>query len=302
MLSCGALEGIGPSHEAGIMQINRLSSVFTALIRPAEGANVGLIHTPQGMVLIDTASSAAEIRSLLDAISISARQVSLVINTHSHSDHTWGNQLFDCPILAQRACRHAMQSALGAEWSPATFQSYIADLEQTDPQKARDFRQVVDSLVIKLPDRVFEDRFEGELGDVRYEVIHYGGHSPGLSVVWLPESKALYASDLIFQGRYPYIFDADIPRWISALETLRGYQAGMVIPGHGLPCGDADILVLRDYLQCTWEMAERHFRLGHSAEEASIDPAFPIFPGEKYERLHRANIIHMYNLVQRKNH
>jgi cyclase len=218
----------------------------------------------------------------------------MVVNTHSHSDHTWGNQLFTCPILAQRLCQERMQSNLKSEWSPEAFQSYISDLEKTDPKKAEDFRRTVKSLQIKPPDQVFDDRFEGELDGLRYEIIHMGGHTPDSSLLWLPEKRVLFASDLIFQGRYPYIFDADIPVWIAGLSRLLEFEAEVIIPGHGVRCGEAEIIRLREYLQHTWELTDKHIRSGHSVEETTADPAYPFFAAEKYERLHQANIRYMY--------
>ena len=280
------------------MEIIRIDSLATAFIRPDDGANVGLIHTSNGMILIDTTSSPAEIQALFDAVDLDKKEVHLVVNTHSHSDHTWGNQLFSCPILSHRLCREKMRFNLKNEWSLETIQSYITDLEKTDPQKAEDFREIVKGLQIKLPDQVFEERFTEELGGLRYEIIHMGGHTPDSSIVWLPEKRVLFASDLIFQGRYPYIFDADIPAWISALSRLLEFEAEVIIPGHGVRCGEAEIIVLRQYLQHTWRLTEEHIRLGHSVEETSSDPTIPVFPGEKYERLHQANIRYIFGQLQ----
>jgi len=50
------------------MEIIRIDSVATAFIRPAEGVNAGLIHTREGMILVDTTSSAEEITSILNAV------------------------------------------------------------------------------------------------------------------------------------------------------------------------------------------------------------------------------------------
>jgi cyclase len=276
------------------MEIVRINSLITAFIRPVEGVNAGLIHTPKGMILVDTTSSPAEIKALLDALEARPEEVRLVINTHSHSDHTWGNQVFTCPILANRACFERMQSALKNEWSPAVFQSYLSDLKKTDPQKADDFRRTLKDLHITLPSKVFDERLEGELGEVNYEVVHLGGHTPDLSVVWLPESRVLFASDLIFQGRYPYVFDADIPLWIIRLKELLEFEASVVIPGHGVVCGEVEILALRQYLQDTWDLTAEHIRKGHSPDETAADPAYPRFAEQKYERLHQANIRYMY--------
>jgi cyclase len=276
------------------MEIIKIDSHITAFIRPDVGANVGLIHTPKGMILIDTTSSPAEIQALFMAVDARVEDVCLVINTHFHSDHTWGNQLFTCPILTHRICQERMQSSLINEWSLEELQSYITDLEKTDPKKAEDFRQVVMGLQVKLPDQVFEERFNGELGGLKYELIHMDGHTPDSTIVWLPDGRVLFAADLIFQGRYPYIFDADIPAWIEALGKLLEFDAEVIIPGHGVRCGEAEINTLQKYLQHTWDLTEEHIHLGHSAVETSADPAFPFFAADKYERLHQANIRYMY--------
>jgi cyclase len=277
------------------MKMITIGSLVTAFIRPEEGANVGLIHTPKGKILIDTSSSPAEIQALFDAVDVRIEEVSLVVNTHSHSDHTWGNQLFTCPILAHRLCQEQMRVNLNNDWSMEVLHSYISDLEKTDPKRAEDFCRTIENLHIKLPDQIFEDRYEAELGGLKYEIIQLGGHTPDLSVVWLPEKRLLFASDLIFQGRYPYIFDADIQAWIIALSRLLEFDAELIIPGHGVMSGEPEINKLSEYLQHTWQLTGEHIQLGHSVEETSIDPAFPYFAAGKYERLHQANICYMYN-------
>ena len=278
------------------MEIIHIDPIFTAFIRPKDGANVGLVHTPKGMILIDTTSSPAEMQALLSAVGARPEEVQRVVNTHFPADHTWGNQLFTCPILAHRLCRERMRSELAGEWSQAALQSHLAELEGTDPKKSRELHQVLENLHIQLPDEVFDDRFETSLGGVQVELIHMGGHTPDTSIVWLPEQKVLYASDLIFQGRYPYIFDADIPAWIQALDHLLVFGAETIIPGHGVLCGAAEIMQLRQYLQGSWDLTAEHIRLGHSAEATSADAGFPVFPGEKYDRLHVANIRRMYQM------
>jgi cyclase len=190
-----------------------------------------------------------------------------------------------------------MRTALTNEWSPETFRSYLADLEKTDLKKAKEFSSTLKDLHITLPDKVFDEQFEGESGGLKYQVIHLGGHTPDLSVVWLPESRVLFASDLIFQGRYPYIFDADIPTWIDRLNQLMRFNASAIVPGHGVMCGETEIIHLREYLQETWDHTAEHIHAGHSPEETAADLAFPIFHENKYERLHRANIYYMYKQI-----
>jgi cyclase len=279
------------------MEIIRIDSLATVFIRPLEGVNAGLIHTPKGMILVDTTSSPAEIKTLFEAVDAHLDEVRLVINTHFHSDHTWGNQAFTCPIMAHRLCLERMQSGLNNEWNPEALQSYLSDQEKTDPKKADDFRRTLKDLCITLPNQVFEERFEGELGGLNYQIIHLGGHTPDLCVVWLPDRRVLFASDLIFQGRYPYIFDADIPVWIARLSQLMVFDALALIPGYGVMCVEAQISALRNYLQETWDLTHEHIRQGHDPDETAADPAYPRFAEQKYERLHQANIRYMYSQI-----
>ena len=279
------------------MQVVDIDAHVKAFIRPQDGANVGLIQSKEGMLLIDTASSPAEIRDLLSAVVTQPAQVSRVINTHFHTDHTWGNQLFDCPILAHRLCLERMHLNLQDEWSEAELHAYQAELEKTNPQKAEEVRLLLQELRIKLPDHVFEQQTEAEIGDIRYRVIHMGGHTPDSAIVWLPEQGVLFASDLIFQGRYPFLFDANIPDWVAALQRLAEYQARVIIPGHGVLCTDTDIAHLKNYLQETWERVAVHIRLGHSPEETVTDASFPFFAPGKYEKLHQANIRYIYDQI-----
>ena len=95
------------------MQMMEVSPGVVAFVRPTEGANASLIRTGEGIVIVDTTSCAADMMGLLDVARASPAEACLAINTHQHSDHTWGNQLFDCPIVAHRLCREAMELFVG---------------------------------------------------------------------------------------------------------------------------------------------------------------------------------------------
>lgn len=113
-------------------------------------------------------------------------------------------------------------------------------------------------------------------------------------MVWLPEAKVLFAGDLIFEGRYPYLSDADVPALIAALKRLPEFGAQAIVPGHGLLCGKAEIAALLDYLEVTWALTADHLAQGHSEDEAVADPSYPRYAERFAERLHEANIRVMY--------
>jgi glyoxylase-like metal-dependent hydrolase (beta-lactamase superfamily II) len=60
----------------------------------------------------------------------------------------------------------------------------------------------------------------------------------------------LFAGDLVFRSRIPYVGQADSRHWIVALERLLSFDAGVVVPGHGPLSQQArqDMQLTRDYL------------------------------------------------------
>lgn len=265
-----------------------------AFLRPDEGANVGLIRTAAGVVVVDTTSCPADMRALLNAVGVSVTDVALVINTHQHSDHTWGNQVFDCPILAHELCKVAMAANLGGAWRLETIRAAIEARGEREPQWTAEMRHKIEGLEITLPTETLSERRDLEIGGVRLEVIHMDAHSPGLCVVWLPDAGVLYASDLIFQGRYPFIADADLPELLSALKRLPEFGAQTIVPGHGVLCGEAEIEALWAYYQETWARTIDHLAQGHSADEAAADSAYPRYAEGAAERYHETNIRLVY--------
>lgn len=257
------------------MHIETFSPGIKAFIRPDEGANIGLIHTDEGYILIDTPTFPLDMRNLLDAAKIAASDVKLVINTHYHADHTWSNQVFDCPITAHRLCRETMEIKLKDAWSPAGIEKMLSEYEKEDPEAAAETRGKLGNLTVRLPTEVMEGRKVMQWGDVRLELIHMGGHTPDSIIVYLPNEKVLFAGDLLFIDRYPYIDEANIPNLIEALKKLLEFGTKVTVPGHGPLCGGDEIIELRDYLEKTWQWTKAQLQAGRSLAEIAADTSAP---------------------------
>ena len=69
-------------------------------------------------------------------------------------------------------------------------------------------------------------------------------------MVYRPGEKVLFAGDLVFRSRVPYVGQADSRQWILALEKLLGFDAAAIVPGHGPISKEArkDMQLTRDYL------------------------------------------------------
>lgn len=251
------------------MESHKLALGITAFIQPEGGSSAGLIQTKDGYVLIDTTSRPGDIQEFLAEVGVSPSDVIQVLITHSHSDHTSGIPLFDCPVLAHKLTRQR-----------------IAKRGTARAKK-------------QIPSETFEKRREIEIGGVQIGFIHVGGHTPGSSVVWLPESKVLFSGDLIFEGRYPFLATANIPDLMKALKFLLTFNSEVIVPGHGLLCGDEAVLGQLAYIEDTWARTDDHLAKDHSMEEAVNDPSYPKYSELGYPRLHEWNIEVVYRQLKK---
>lgn len=239
-------------------------------VHPEGRSNCGMIQTTEGVVLVDTTARPVDIQAYLGLAEVSAADICLILLTHSHSDHTSGIPLFDCPVLAHKLTRQR--------------------IAKRGTDRARK----------QMPTKVFEDRRDLDVGGVKLEVIHAGGHTPGSSVVWLPETRVLFVGDLIFEGRYPFLATAHVPNLMEALRWIPSFGAQVIVPGHGILCGNEEVIRQLDYIERTWALTAEHIASGRGVEEAVHDPAYPRCAELGFERLHAWNIEVIYRQLKKQ--
>ena len=252
------------------MYMHKISSGITAFFDPGGRSSCGMISTPEGIVLVDTTARPVDIQQCLDLAGTTPEEIQMVLITHSHSDHTSGIPFFSCPVLAHKLTRQRIRKR-GTERARAQ--------EPTD---------------------VFEDRVELEFGDKKVEMIHTGGHTPGSSIVWLAEEQVLFAGDLIFEGRYPFLATANVEKLMEVLRWLPELGARSIVPGHGVLCTNEEVYKQLEYIESTWNLTAKHIEMGHSLSEAVNDPDYPIYSARGYEKLHSWNIKVIYKQLEKK--
>lgn len=272
------------------------------VIRPGIGVlhgrvNAGFVAGSEAAVVIDTMNSPADGREVLALLRRhTAAPVMAVLNTHHHSDHTWGNQVFGAPVIATETCRQVMAENLTNEWTDARLVEWRRSLGE---DRLRDLR-------ITMPTITYSRGVNLHLGRspdgpaARVEALATGGHAPGHSMVLLPEHGVLFAGDLLFVGRYPFARQAHTATWIAALERIRRIAPEVLVPGHGPVCDRARALAEADrhisYLQGSREQVDRLLDQGWDRDAILARAAeFPRYPGEGYERLHAANLAAFVN-------
>ena len=68
----------------------------------------------------------------------------------------------------------------------------------------------------------------------------------------------------------PYMGNGYFSEWVETLELLKGFDFDWIIPGHGEPFQDRNIIDYRQsYLRDFWERVQEQYKAGVSAEEAA---------------------------------
>ena len=90
------------------MPLDRLSNSVYAHVYPDPSlpdSNKGYIICDKYVLVVDATCLLANVRNDLEELrKITNRQVRYLINTHYHYDHTYGNCLFSCEIIAHAEC------------------------------------------------------------------------------------------------------------------------------------------------------------------------------------------------------
>ncbi|MDO5502005.1 MAG: MBL fold metallo-hydrolase [Actinomycetia bacterium] len=210
-------------------------------------ANITLIGSERGLIVVDTHGSAAMGREVLgDIRALGPSRVHAVVNTHWHFDHTFGNVAFrevdpEVPIHA-----HAEAARNLAEWGPARAERFRRD---GGPRA----QEVLETELV-IPDHTFSTFHVLDLGDREVELIHPGrGHTGGDLVVRVPDAGVLAAGDLVEESGPPaYGSDSWPLEWGETLTMVLALTTPTmtVVPGHGAPV-DQDF-VRRQHASIDW--------------------------------------------------
>jgi len=204
-------------------------------------SNAGFVVTPQGVLVVDALGSPTLAAELIAAIrAVTPQPIRYVVVTHYHADHIYGLQTFK----ALGATVIAHRSALGYLNSDTARLRLQASREELFPW--------IDEATRLVPaDRWLDADTTLELGGEIFHLHHVGpAHTPEDLVVHAEHAGVMFAGDLVFRGRIPFVGQADSRQWIASLGRLITLQPRIVVPGHGPISTDpvADLQLTRDYL------------------------------------------------------
>ncbi|AGA34610.1 SoxH- like protein [Thioalkalivibrio nitratireducens DSM 14787] len=208
-------------------------------------SNAGFVTTGEGVVVYDALGTPALGFELIRRIrEVTDEPIRYVIAGHYHADHIYGLQAFadhtDAHIIAQRRAEDYLDS-------------------ETARQRLAQRRDVLfpwideDTRVIH-PDTYFDAEHRFSLGNKTFRLLHAGpAHSPDDVIMVVEETGVVFAGDIVFDGRLPFLGDEDVNtvNWIQRLDMVQEMRPSFLIPGHGEATAQAARAVsfTRGYLQ-----------------------------------------------------
>ena len=257
-------------------------------------SNAGFVITPAGVVVFDSLGTPPLGEALIAQIrKLTSVPIKRVIVSHYHADHVYGLQAF---------------KAIGAEiWAHEGGKEYFAsdELERRLAQRREELFPWVDETTKVLPpDRWLNGDEDFELGGIKFAIRFVGpAHSPEDLALFIPQDNMLFAGDLVFKGRVPFVGAADSKSWLASLDKLLAFKAKVMVPGHGGVSHNAkkDLTLTRDYLTYLRKT------MGQAvADLTPFDEAYAKTSWKKYEKLpafkeaNRANAYNTYILMEKE--
>ena len=246
------------------------------LITKGSLLNSGLVVGSERALVIDTGGGPRQGREILDAVREKTQLPLVVVNTHAHYDHFFGNAVF-------------AEAGITEFWA---HENCVLEIEQNgdaqrrlvandEPEMASgggaNTQLVVPNAVVKVKPVLVD------LGGRSVTLFYLGrGHTDGDLLVGT--ATTLFVGDLVEQGSYPSFEDsypeewADVLRHVSALR----HRYEFLIPGHGEPCNDQFVKTMADTMATAVRQAIQATR--ETPDDAT--KAIPILPyGPEQSRL-----------------
>jgi len=214
--------------------------------------NIYVINGKQYVYILDTYLGPDIMQQIIQYIKTQYgnKQV-IVINSHSHWDHVWGNSLFSSTIIISHVLSREYMKQDGLE----------------KLEKYKEYRK--GDIILTYPNLTFTDKICFEEDNVL--IYHTPGHTDdSISIIdW--EDKVLFAGDNL-EWPIPYLMSKDLKQYIKTLEDYMKLDVQNIIGGH-TACEDKSLILNNlDYV--------RKVLMGNTIE----------FERDEYTQYHKTNM------------
>ncbi len=224
-----------------------------------QGTNMAVLVSREGLVIIDTGLSPTMVRRQRALIEreLGRSDFRYLINTHTHNDHAFANEVFpEATVIAPEVGPAALQREIELipellERLHSSYASYREWAAETPPDSLEGIqaREGVAAFEVgiadleagiepRFPSVTFSDRYTLDLGDLTLELYTFAGfHSDSDILILVPEERILFTGDVFWGGQLPLLSEEAIgnfPRVLNTWETILAVcpDLEILVPGH----------------------------------------------------------------------
>jgi glyoxylase-like metal-dependent hydrolase (beta-lactamase superfamily II) len=241
-----------------------------------------LVVTQARAFVVDTLTRPQDMDPVLAALAEHAGgRRRIVVNTHHHWDHVYGNAAFPtCDIVAQRTCPRLLEAQM----------RFVSESLPTPPREG-----------VPSPTVTFGDRLTYMNDDESVHLVHTPGHSEDSIVVYLDQAEVLFAGDTL-EWPLPTFAQRDgYAAWVRTLRQLKQLPVKMIVPSHGPAMGKELIEANERYLRGVFEAVTEQKSQGVRRDRLLVPAADVLGPDvrldEVYADAHQANLEWAYDEV-----
>ena len=216
------------------VKLTNRNIMFTEPMGTEYDLNLGLILGDKYNYVIDTGLGSGSVAPILEYIGVDTKPI-VVVNTHCHWDHIWGNLVFEKSLIVSHTTCRELE-------------------DQYWDEVLQENARYVDGEARKcLPNLVFEGRLF--FPDDEIYIFHSPGHSADCISVYDAVDRVLYAGDNIGDTEdniVPWI-DTDLETFQRLIGLYRQYDFEVCVSGHNKPQPKSILARMESSLADAWK-------------------------------------------------
>jgi len=216
------------------IKISNRNIMFTEPMGQTYDLNMGLILGTKHNFVIDTGLGNGSVAPVLEYIGDDKKPI-IVVNTHCHWDHIWGNWVFaNSIIISHKLCRELEDK----HWDEAI--EALSDRIDGEAHKC-------------LPNMTFEGSLYFPEDGI--SMFHTPGHSPDSISIYDAVDKVLYVGDEIGDTDdeiVPWI-ETDMETMQRTIDIFKQYDFDIAVCGHNKPQTKAVLARMEAALPEAWK-------------------------------------------------
>jgi cyclase len=228
------------------------------------GGTIGWLTNGKETAVVDTQFPDQVANFHKELIKIAPSNITALINTHHHGDHTSGNIFFKDKVTKIYAHENSLKN---------------------QKIQAEKLNSVEKSL---FPNITFKDSYNLKVAGESIKMHYFGAaHTNGDAIIHFEDSNVMHVGDLCFNRRFPFIDKpggANIGNWVNVLESIKktADKNTIIIAGHSNTGYDIivtkdDLTAFQNYLTQLLKFGEKSLKAGLSKDEVLKD--LKVIPG-----------------------